>query len=515
MLRAFHEQIREHRRPIIDRKRVQNSLLNISRLPPEILGYIFWLTSFPEGFETRSLHFLRVCNYWYEVASHTPELWSSWGNTLEDWTRCHLRHPETPLDLVLDEETPNKASVDVSVQTALRDRASRDSIRLVHLRSENRKLLSFILWTLVTDRKKVRDSSVESFVLHNKGNQPVDVSNFFANTHFPKLRHLDLTHCIISSWDCFALQTNLLTTLVLHLYSIPPVATTPQLLSLLASNPSLQKIVLVGCSLPEDRNEDHPQVSLPQLKELELAGGCEDVSRFLNRLVFPKILDHLDIDLDGCTVQGVLETIGPYLRDYFLRRGKSQGGLTISTSFEEGILLHVGDGDGFNSSSLMPEQIVPFLAINMGVIYSLNPPQELFLSLLTHTPQEEIVHLQILGQDPGSARGDSTTMSNIYALLPNLRILYCKWVPLSVVFPMSCPSEEDPFPSQSLRCVFLEVAFTNVNWRPLIDFLCLSFRMSSARRLDLLHIISDARFRPEVEDYIRSSVQEFRLIRPV
>ena len=491
---------------------MQNSLLNISRLPPEILGYIFWLTSFPERLEKKPLNFLRVCNYWYEVALRTPELWGFWGDTLQDWTRCHLRHPETPLDLVLDEETPKKTPIDVSVQNALRYRASRDTIRLVHLRSENRRLLSFILWMLVADRKELRDSSVESFILCNESGQAVDVSNFFANTHFPKLRHLDLTHCIISSWDDFTLKTNLLTTLVLRLCHLSSVPTTPQLLSLLAPNPSLQKIVLVGYSLPEDQNKDHPRVSLPQLKEIELAGGCEDVFMFLRKLVCPDVLDHLEISLYECTVEDVSETIGPYLRDYFRRRGKSQSGLAIYTSFAENILFHVGDGGAFHSPTLVPESIVPFLSISMYCVFPQDPPQGILLGLVAHTPNEEIIHLQIRGKDPRT-RGNLTTMANIYALLPNLRVLYCKSMSLYTVFPIPGEDEEDTLPSQSLRYVFLEQVFTGGgNWTPLTTFLSSPFRTPSAKRLDLLHIVSSVRLRPEVEDNIKSSVQQFRLV---
>ena len=232
MLRILDEQIREHRQPVIELKRTQNLLLNVSRLPPEILGYIFWLSSPLEGFEKNFLNFLSVCFHWYEVALRTPELWSSWGNTLQDWKNRHLRHPEAPLDLVLDGRKPNNTPLDAIVRDTLRDRASRDTIRLVHLRSEDWELLSSVLGALATDREGVRHNRLGSFILQNKGDRPVDVSKFFANTRFPKLRHLDLTHCTVSSWGDLIFQTTLLTMLVLHL-SFPSFApTAPQLLLL-------------------------------------------------------------------------------------------------------------------------------------------------------------------------------------------------------------------------------------------------------------------------------------------
>jgi len=40
-VRALEDQIREHENTIIKLKRTRNSLLNISKLPPEVLGNVF------------------------------------------------------------------------------------------------------------------------------------------------------------------------------------------------------------------------------------------------------------------------------------------------------------------------------------------------------------------------------------------------------------------------------------------------------------------------------------------
>ena len=66
---------------------MRNSLLNItSRVPPEILGYIFYWRALQRRhlpkIRQSSYHFLLVCRHWYLVASRTPELWSFWGHTL-------------------------------------------------------------------------------------------------------------------------------------------------------------------------------------------------------------------------------------------------------------------------------------------------------------------------------------------------------------------------------------------------------------------------------------------------
>ncbi|KAF9778355.1 hypothetical protein BJ322DRAFT_494844 [Thelephora terrestris] len=105
-IRAIEEQIREHETAIIQLKRARNSLLNVSKLPAEILGDIFrWNTTLKKEFgpsEKRSHNFLFVCHHWFEVASRTPEVWSFWGSDLEDWTRRHLLHPTVPLNLVFN-----------------------------------------------------------------------------------------------------------------------------------------------------------------------------------------------------------------------------------------------------------------------------------------------------------------------------------------------------------------------------------------------------------------------------
>lgn len=490
---------------------MQNSLLNISRIPPEILGYIFWLSSAPEGFGNRSLEFLTVCYGWYEAAICTPGLWNSWGKSLQDWKDRHLLRPGIPLDLVLDGGKPKEELLEASIQNTLRNRADKDAIRSVRLWSEHTELLNSILRALAADATQVRYSSMETFILQKECCTPVDVSKLFENTRFPRLRYLDLTHCTISSLDSLSPETNLLTTLALGLGSPSSTPTAPQLLSLIASNPSLQKLALFGHSLPMHWNEDHPRVSLPQLRELELRGECEDVSMLLEKLVCPDILDHLDITLGHCTVQHILDNIGPYLRDYFRRRGRSQGGMEIHVSFLGGIFFQLGDGGSHHSPTLAAERIDPFLAIT---ITTGDDPQvsqeELFLHLIEHTPRDDIFSLRMSDLSTGSP----SLMWNVYTLFPNLKALYSRWIPTFVLFPKPEAGEEHMFPPQSLRHIHLHLGFPEVDWTPLVTFLSSYSHPSSAKRLDFLQITQFSPMCPKVESDIRSSVGEFRLIRP-
>lgn len=105
-IRDLEKQIQDHERAIIQLKRARNSLLNVStHLPPEILGDVFLSNVIPDrdfsGLAEGSYDFLLVCHHWYNVALRPPELWSSWGNTIRDWSRRYARCGSVPLDLVL------------------------------------------------------------------------------------------------------------------------------------------------------------------------------------------------------------------------------------------------------------------------------------------------------------------------------------------------------------------------------------------------------------------------------
>lgn len=234
---ALEEQIREHEAIIIKLKRARNSLLNASKLPPEVLGNIFrWNVTLKGdfgGLEKGSNNFLLVCNHWFEVASHTPELWSFWGNTPEDWTRWYRRSATAPLDLVLDVVDDYEGYLDDALQNTLHDRVNQDTIRRIHLKSEDSELLNSIISSLTAECEEIRSNSVESLILWNEGDAPVDVSDFFAHYRFPKLRRLYLSDCTISSWDHLTFRTEALTTLHLDFNPYSPTPTTSQMFSIL------------------------------------------------------------------------------------------------------------------------------------------------------------------------------------------------------------------------------------------------------------------------------------------
>jgi len=310
---------------IIRLKRTRNSLLNIARIPPEILGHIFrfnvaevgdpYFAEIPKG----SYNFLLVCHHWFQVALRTPAIWTSWGNDLKDWKRWYLRSGISTLDLILDEWRYKDGDFDEALQDTLRDRATRDVIRKVHLKSGDTELLAAIISSLIPEGEGVRPSSIESIVLSDMG---TDVSDFFARHRFPKLRNLHLLGDFgISSWDHLKSATTALTNISLST-PVPPSAipTVSQIFSLLTLNPNLRSLKLSVSSINDDSG-DGPRLQVPlhHLEHISLSGSFHRVFPILHRLELPKGVDYGGITLHDCTPQGVLEVIGPYIQDYLRR----------------------------------------------------------------------------------------------------------------------------------------------------------------------------------------------------
>jgi len=507
-IRDLEEQIREHERAIVKLKRTRNSLLNVSKLPPEILGEIFrWNVTVKDnfdGFEEGSYSFLLVCHHWFEVASRVPELWSFWGNNMRDWRKWHLRYPTAPLDLVLNGEEFWGETLDDTLREALQDRTTRDVIRRIHLSSGEPGILNSILSPLTASCEGIQSSSVESLILWDRSDQSVDVSDFFAHYRFPKLQCLELVNCTISSWDLMTSRTSVLTTLALGVTYPSPAPTTSELLSILASNPALRDVSLCENGLPDDNGGKSPfRVSLHNLRDLDLSGDLRHVFGFLHRLDLPKDMDSLTLNLMGCAVADISQLIGPYLRDYLRHRDKSQNGLGLYLFSEGYTTFHVGDVDGIVLSTPATTRIRTFIVITVWLDQR---PKELLmgvpLELITQIPREEVVYLEVFGEP--------AAMEDVSAQLPNLRGLHFKKTPLLSIFPVSALDGDGKiFPS--LRHIYLDhIPIRGGDWGPLMTFLY--HRAISGDRLCSLVIDGSPRMHPWVEDRIRSTVQEFTMI---
>jgi len=510
-IRALEEQINEHEGAIIKLKRARNSLLNVSTLPPEVLGDIFhWNVTLKgnfDGLEEGSHNFLLVCHHWFEVASQTPELWSFWGNSLGDWEeRCLRSAVGIPLDLVWNGLTHTFGSVSESQRMVLEDRAARDTIRRVHLQSFVHGLLTSIIAPLLSPSGGLRTNSLESLILRSEDRTPLDVS-FFAHSHLSKLRCLKLAGCTISSWDHLTSQTTLLTTLNLSIDDEAPTPTMTQLLSILASNPHLQKLILNQHAIPDNNNDGEScLVPLRHLKELQLQGDTGQVFRLLRRLEHPNEMGMLSIDLFRCAITDIPQTIGPYLQDYLQRRGSSRNGLGLTLSTCDRITFIVGDAGRFHPSTLPSARTLPFVSITV----KLNPglpedaSEKLTLDLIAHTPREEIVYFR--------THGSLEAVKDLRVHMPNLRALDLFRVPLLVAFPsLDQYGSRVPeiFPPSLQHLFFERPRLDAYGWIPPIAFL--SHRMSSGNQLDSLRIHGPCHMCYELTRSVRDLVREFKI----
>ena len=278
-IQAIEREIKEHEMAISKLKQARNSLLNISTLiPPEILGAIFYWTMIPQQEHSRSQkvphNLLFVCHHWLEVALHTPCLWTSWGDSLQDWER-HYTCPGTSelcLELTGGYSARGQSLSDL-LRAALQDRAAQDVIRRVSLCDEDSELLNSVISAIIPRGKEIQSTSLESIEVHPecRSKSTVELSNLFSHYNFPRLRWLRISgRCNISSWGLLASRTSALVTLSLGVRD-GPTLTTSQLLSILSSNPNLQHLELSHAVLPKfNSNEFSFQVQLHHVEQ----GAC-------------------------------------------------------------------------------------------------------------------------------------------------------------------------------------------------------------------------------------------------
>ena len=489
-------------------KRARNSLLNVSKLPPEIISEIFrWSATLRTDFGRlvkRSHNFLLVCHRWFEVASRTPDLWSFWGNNLQDWMKRHLQHPMAPLDLVFDGGPHSRTALPLndSLRNALQDRATRDTIRRIHLATNDSDILDSILSPLA-GCDGIRSTSVKSIIVQcGTLTETPRVSDLLAHYHFPKLQRLDLDECTISSWDLIMSKTSVLTSLTLNTQHPSPQITSFQLLSILRSNPSLQQITLYSHAIPGDGSSMSSRVPLAHLRELALAGPLQDVFTLLHQLNYPRDMENLYLHLSDGTGEDVSETIGPYVRDYFQRRGRSKSGLGLYLFSSRGtIQLSIGDEDNPNFFATELAWVDTLVTITIAK-FSQGDTEEFPLSLLTYVPQEEITYCR--------ARGTSISTEVMSAKLPYLREIYFEETPLHVAFPKSNPGRAAIFPHlQHIHINLGREVVPRGHWRTLTTFL--KHLASSGNKLDILEIENPCDVDRAVESGIRKVVGEFRL----
>jgi len=474
---ALDERIKEITAELVRLKHTRNSLLNVARIPPEILGHIFHLNVIPEAGEGHfpelrkgSYNFLLICHHWFQVARNTPELWTFWGNNLEDWRRRYLfSGPSTPVDLVLNGFLRGTGPFDEVLRDVLRDRAARGVIRKVHIKcpGEDHLTATAVISSLTPEDERIRHSHTESITLSG-----VDASNFLARHHFPKLRDLYLFRNFkISCWDHLISHTMALVNLSLTSNDVTPpfaIPTTSQILSLLASNPNIRTLVLHWLVISDDsENGSTSPVPLFHLEELSLVGRFHHIFPILHRLELPERIHNARLELYHCTLEEAYETVRPYIRDYLRRDPRFNDRLGVFTSTTADSFLLRACTVGIPIWDGTPPHNPPYVMFRVTVPGApWEDMEELFIDTLALLPRESVVFLEV-NLLAGATEEMITEMPNIkYLNLVN-----------TIVWPeFLLPYENGPGPRRkllpSLQWLGLEdVKAEDDDWSPLVTYL--------------------------------------------
>ena len=515
---ALQRRIEEGKGDIIQLKRARNSLLNIStRVPPEIQGYIFRWNVIPvgdfDGLVKGSYNFVLVCHHWFQVASGTPELWSFWGNTFEQWFKRHQSSGTAPIDLVLDGSRISRARVthDCSLQNALQDRTASSFIRSIRFRAvyPDTPTQRFLLSSLIPDGNDVRPSSIQSIKLHN-----VNLPEFFTRHHFPRLRHLDLVFSLLTtglSWDHLSSRLTTLTTLSLVIEHIPFAPSTSQLIAMLASNPQLQRLSIRELAIKPPRDASPSLASLHHLKTLRLTGDpC--TFRLLHHLDLPEALDNVDFTLLGdCRAEDVRRIYGPYLQDYLCRDSRLQDTLCIYLeSTGGGIAIDVSTFSEADTQAPYQRERLPFASFRARLDEAADPGamDKLFIELITHLPTEHVRCLR--------GRMNIAILEETISVMSNIEELHLVSATISDGFLQLGSDSTSPnaklLPSLRLLCLEHPVA-DHDGWGPLLSYL--THQISGDQAISLKITGNYLPICPHVVESIRDLVRELVLDPPL
>lgn len=341
--------------------------------------------------------------------------------------------------------------LDERLRKALKRRTDRDSIRKVHLRGPDAGLSTSIVASLTPDDQSIRSTNIESIFLTN-----VNLTNFFTRCRFPKLRDLSLFECSGFTLNYLKSNTKLINLTLRDRKRSPTlIASTSQLLSLLSSNSHLQTIDLYlplvndgpggGCQ---------SQVPLPHLKRFSLTMDFRHALTILQRLKFPDMIDQLNLDSQGCTLEAARQVIGSYIRDYFQGdvQSKNKLGIFVSSSYRR-ISLEVSIMDVWDwHPDQIPKRNHPCATFTISVSQHTHIEEQdgLCIDLFALLPHKRVVYLKT-DCSVGLREESLVTM-------PNIEMLYLSGPVISERFLL--PDSDGPNACEkllpSLQCLCLE-----------------------------------------------------------
>ena len=377
------------------------------------------------------------------------------------------------------------------------------TIRQVHLVSNDYPTLASIVLSLIPDDKTAQNENVESIIWRKRGYLSMDISDFFARSSLSKLRFLELSgNFRISSWDHLTSRTTLLTTLSLEMFESSPSPipnpTISQLLSILISNPNLQKLRLTNEALPKDTDVSTLRVPLHHLKILSLLGDFRRLFGLLRQLILPETLDDMYLSGSNPTVEEVSQILWPYMLDHFRRDARFQDRLeVVSYSARSFISITVGVICALGTA--------PAPRVSLALALDGRPPdvlEQFFINLVLPTPRERIVSLV--------ADLDTKLPEELVFMMLNIERLYLFNVGLSKRFLQPKPGGRHAnaklFPS--LLSLRLEgVKLDDNDWGHLITYL---IHQNAGGQTISLGMDGDLPYMPpEVVNEVEGLVKEF------
>ena len=448
----------------------RNSLLNIStRVPTEILALIFYWIVLERRHLPRirpcSYYFLLVCQHWYQVAMRTPALWSLWGHTLALWLRRFKRSGTTPVDLVLNGYVVGgpSAPLDEPIREALRDRMERNTLKSVQLWNERKSVLEDVLAALTPPHNVVRTSSVETICL-----RVVDASQFMSRHCFPKLTYLRLSMGTkVIDWGRVAMSTTALTTLALTFddHGIPTFPTIAELVSLLASNPTLRDVSFT--SLWTDRTQAYStpsRVPMHNLQRLTIDGDHRSTLELVQQIAYPNDIEHISLTVAECEANSVLATLGVLAHDRLYRQlGRNPIGLGIFVHCFPNFFSLQADGVKDSKEPVDKHCFSRFSAYLAQPIAN-HELVQLSTDFISNVPGEEVIFFRAeLSME--IIRRTITTMPNITELY-----LVCTQLEAGFLQPESTVGSHGLLPSLT-QLHLKEVTSDQGSWHPLLEFL--------------------------------------------